>query len=683
MEDTNIIIINLHGGCPYSLLPTALKKMEHLRNLQQTSDYYTQTYNRHTLPEGSLEDLILGGNSSMFDHPWNKWSGNSDASASGFHAFKKAGYKVYMKGMFGVKHELNNRVSSIPYDMLRSLQEYGIDEFEARDASFSNEPSYLHDNKIFDDIEKLVNERKSKDKTFIMANLMAFQDAERILFSRRKKEPSRIPTFDFSQVEGHVLMSNLFETIRDSSHIPKSSTVDDPRSDSAIQSNKISGLKSSAYLHDWLTGTNNSLYTIEEITNIHRFCWTLFEYINERIGRLLKLLDNKYIVVLMADQGLSLYEHGCFRHQPWDTCLRGFIMINYPNQLEGNIIDNPKPTAFLLPTLARACGIKWPKANKTLHDCENCATTLFIAPSYLSKRELVSSSVHNFHCFFIRTKVEYLASQYTIIMWFSYMHINDPSSVLRNPIKNCIIGIPIQDLVKKGYIVQIYNTTSDPDELDDLTIRENWLTSETALQLKAISDNTNANLGFDTFKFSFPKNIEGLNLTNSSFSPFQQISLNLRRDEISSKQDAATEIKLEEIVKDKFGSNAIIQHTNIKENITVLVSLKYNNEWLPLPFHGSFFPNVLKSLGSIVDINGFIYPIQEYGSNFLLVGENCKILLKTHYQLLNISFYIATEHIRNDDINYPLNENESFASENSLNSSAISRARASNRRIRK
>ena len=88
MEDTNIIIINLHGGCPYSLLPTALKKMEHLRNLQQTSDYYTQTYNRHTLPEGSLEDLLLGGNSSMFDHPWNKWSGNSDAEASGFHAFK-------------------------------------------------------------------------------------------------------------------------------------------------------------------------------------------------------------------------------------------------------------------------------------------------------------------------------------------------------------------------------------------------------------------------------------------------------------------------------------------------------------------------------------------------------------------------------------------------------------------
>eukprot|EP00965_Chrysotila_dentata_P223642 6193694-Pleurochrysis_carterae.AAC.1 len=137
---SDVVIVNMHGGCPNSLWMRALSELAAFRYLRDTSTVYTNVASRSTVPEASLFELITGGaKHNIIDRSYRQQSRDHDPSLSLFHQFKqKANYSVHLKGCFGIDPSLNpfSHPSQSPNACSR-LAAYGIDEFECSDSAFT------------------------------------------------------------------------------------------------------------------------------------------------------------------------------------------------------------------------------------------------------------------------------------------------------------------------------------------------------------------------------------------------------------------------------------------------------------------------------------------------------------------------------------------------------------------
>lgn len=703
MSQPDVIIINMHGGCPYSLFPTAIKRLSNFKYLKESSRYYTQTYSKYVLPEASLENIINSGYSNINDHIWHSWCKKSNPESSGFHIFKNAGYKTYLKGLFGLERRFNPHQSILqPFNMKTELKAYGIDEFEFQDSAFSCQSYWGHDKQVFESVKNILEEDSDSPK-FIMANLYGCKDIDKISMSNRSPECEDVvvPCFDNFETNARVY------DVESERCVSKSVTEDDPRNPSSIRAKDIEGLKASAILHDWLRGREFSEHdTIDNVLELHSFCWSVFELIDSEIGKLRSKVKPNTIFVFMSDQGLSLYEHGSIRNDPWETCMRGFIMLKRPYQTDGDIVDRPVSNDALFPTIASLCNIQWPRNCKHLDNEEIGCLTLSLSPSSLANRILLSQDSKDatkFRSFFLRSKlcIEN-GSCFTVIVWFCVNHLKMNSE--EQCVKNPIIGLPFEEFTQNDLILQVYNVSQDSDELNDISMDKYWLKSEVSRELKAKFDQLQADTGFDKFDLYIPQKVYTTSPCDIVYCPFQsntnlrskyaqlfneQITYELKTIKNSLNDLRKTERKststqsdsIEEIILNKFGEKAVTRSfDHISDNITIFVSMTDNNieNWLILPIYGLWEPHQLKHMVPVMDINGTIHSVREMHGNCISINF-CKIFLQTLFKFQRNYYYIAIQ----QSVTGISNDVTSTTSEPVRENPALMRARSSRAKQRR
>jgi hypothetical protein len=248
-ERKNVLIINIHGGFPSSMIEKAFTQLSTLRDIKEKSDMYTRVYPTNVSAGPSLHDIIMDAPlGSMIDSVWHdEWCYVRKPSRSLFHIFKQNGYSTNLFGAFGLDKKLDPHVNmnNYPGTLQKSLQFYGVDDFEAQDAAFTCQMAFAHDREVISRACNFFQDRDNKSEfQFTMINLLGCQDIHKCNFQQEQHEETTVPSISLQHIDewsNQGLFSNVKYTEENEKRHSCNVCNDNPR-DANSDSSKIPAL---------------------------------------------------------------------------------------------------------------------------------------------------------------------------------------------------------------------------------------------------------------------------------------------------------------------------------------------------------------------------------------------------------------------------------------------------------
>lgn len=527
-ERFNVLVLNIHGGFPSCMIKQAFRQLPNLASLAQKSDFYNRAYPTNVCAASSLHDIIMDAPlGSMIDTVWHDWCYVRHPSRTLFHIFQQNGYGTNLFGAFGLDKKLDPHANmhNYPGNTNKSLQMYGIDEFETQDAAFTCQMAFAHDKDV---LRRAASFLESVDGlNFTMINLLGCQDVHKCSFESVEEESVSVPLIHFDELEQCFDPKNL-----DARQLPKS-VDDNPRN--TTETNQA--LHRTTMLYDWLRGNacqNKTKPESMKIANgLRRFSWKCLVELDKNIGIVLEALKTnkkQTIIYITSDHALSLFEHGVICESPWDSCLRSFLLIHHPDQVTTREVETPYTLASLSSKIMNDCNLyaDWHVSGIA----ESTALTIGVSPSWLCRAFLEPKiNVFTFRTFFLRMILCRHGRLYSIITWFSIQDLLSASNIetatmtdmeksllcktrreWQNPILN--------DFSERLFDIQVFDLSTDPTEMHNIA-NETWLNGKAANAMKKEFDSAMVNSGYEVLLIAFPDNVHEMTPDRITFCSVQ------------------------------------------------------------------------------------------------------------------------------------------------------------------
>lgn len=652
MEHTNnVIVLNVHGGIPTSMMKKAFKQLPNFAYLAENSDMYTRAYPSNAAAGPALHDIIMDAPlGSMTDSIWHDWCHVRKPTRSIFNVFKQNGYTTNLFGAFGLDRKLDPHVTmyNYPGDAQKSLEMFGIDQFETQDAAFTCQLAFAHDKDV---MKRVCSFFESLDTlNFTMINLLGAQDIHKCNFDQVDGDEVAVPVVDSDDIEmwsKNGFLADLKVQDIDSRQYAENVLKDNPRHDNTTSS-KIQGLQRATMLYDWLRGKSNERdksneQILHNVSELHRFAWKCLLKLDEGIGNMILALKkqnllNKTIIYMTCDHPISLFEHGEICEAPWDACLRSFLVVRHPDQVRGREFDQAISLAHLSRRIMEDCNIY---ADWHVTVPASCVMTLGLCSSWLCRAFLLPRiNVFSFKTFFMRFVVNRFGRLYSVIVWFSivdlfestgtqYMNMSDDEMadlcVRQTEWVNPIVGKDISDL----NCIQVYDLTVDSSELYNIATPE-WIRSKAANSIKNDIDYAINEYTGNILKITFPKNVHEMTPDRITFCSVQlhhkvkdriknEKSKIMKSIAIQTEQFSMIQLLTREFGPDFENLFAPKLQRHSTNHLTLFLPQPIPQtwpEWLPIPFSGLFTKETLSMFAR--------YNVEMYDSN------NNKVKFKKH-----------------------------------------------------
>ena len=526
----DVVLLNVHGGFPSSMIRRAVLELPNLKSLTEHASFHDRVYPTNACAGPALHDTIMDAPlGSMVDGVWHEWAYTRRATRSLFHVFQRAQYATRVYGAFGLDARLDPHAHMHvrPSDFDHSLESYGVDVCDAQDAAFTCQLGIAHDRDTFDRVAAHLADG-SRGNQLTMVNLLGCQDAHKCSFRDIDPETVAIPVMNFETKDAY-----------DERMFAETVTVDDPRSDESASA-RIDPLRRSAQLKDWLQGANGDCSRaalVRTITGLHRFCWKCLQQLDEGVGLVVEALRRanrleNAIIYVYSDHAISLYEHGELCEAPWDACLRSFLIRRVPRSPRSSQTA-PLSLANFATMLLDDCGIvaDWHMAPALPNAC----VTVGIALSWLARASMDPIvSVFNLRTFFVRTAIYHHDRLYSVVQWFGLQDLidaagaddfADPESKAKSMHKRSQWPNPVSDAsfdeLRRKRALQIYDLHADPEERWNLAEDQRWVGSGLASQLEGVIQQAMAHHKLQSFTLVIPPDVHRLSPEHVTFCSVQ------------------------------------------------------------------------------------------------------------------------------------------------------------------
>lgn len=503
-----------------------IEELETIGELARCSEVYERAYPTNACAGPSFYDIVMDAPlGSMTDNCWHPWSQCRTTSRSIFHVFGQNGYHTRLFGAFGLDRRLDPHLHMhTPCERLdESLRMYGIDEYELQDPSFTCQLALAHDRDVLERAAATLRDPNRGENALTVINLLGCQDAHKCTFHDMDPHKVNIPSMNFERGK------------YDERIFSESVIHDDPRcAESASHGREA--LRRAARLHDWIRGVDSVTLTKEElvrtITGMHRFSWKCLEQLDFGLSQIIQALreTNRYddaIIYLFSDHAFSLYEHGEHCETPWDSCLRTFAIRKAPHASPTRVHE-PLSLGDLPHMLFDDCRFfcDWHVARTLKGTC----ITLGLAVSWLAR-----ANVHprcdpiGLRTFFVRAVTRHNDRLYAVAFWFSLLDLarasginteRDPSVLsrvfeTRTTWNNPVLSRSFSEFGEDDAF-QVYDLTSDRNELHDLSKLPEWCRTDTALAVKQAVDDALRHHKLEMLSLIVPTNVHALSANRVS-----------------------------------------------------------------------------------------------------------------------------------------------------------------------
>ena len=601
MGRRDVLVINLRGGVPPDLVAEARRSLRAFAALSSQGEWHTRVYSEHVHAAGVLDGLIGGGFSNILDRVHYPWSGLPRPERSVFHAFRAAGYRTYMRGGFGLERTWNPRDFPVQPPTLKDrLVSYGVDDFESTDSAFdATTAASCHDDAVFDKVEALLRTRRTIP-VLVWANLHACADAHRHAYAT---DTSTCSVACWAAAPGAP------------------PAFPEPPPEPACIPHAAAHAASRAFDAERGRTHGNAACVSSRARDI---CWDCLWRLDERLARVLSI-QQKLAVVLLADSGFGLFEHGALGGElsPWDRCLRGFVAICPPRPgRRGVISDAPETVASVFATLTELCAIDVDRRIPALGSGSEGAASVQLALSTPRLARYIDVSEEDFCGFFVRGCVRAQGGTFSIIAWFALRHLGAPSELgaTRNP----TLGVPISELRRRGISVYVFDLEADPDEMKNLADQPGWDASTVCFEIKARFDDVQVNSRMDAFESldaaSFCKAPPAIGLAYEAHAACGA--------RVAKYRDAATQtVSMASVALQRFGDAATCGELENLTRATVIVALG-RSEQAPA-FAGHWTPDELRRCNAITDLEGNPHPVRAHPRDVVSIGT-FRVYLRTY-----------------------------------------------------
>lgn len=658
----NVLVINIHGGFPSCMINKAFNQLPTLNDIYKRSEVHNHAYPSNSSAGPSLHDIIMDAPlGSMVDSVWHDWSHVRQASRTIFHVFKQYGYTTNIFGAFGLDKKLDPHANmqNYPGESTRSLEYYGVDEFETQDAAFTCQMAFAHDKDVISRACNFFENREKSEPFFTMMNLLGCQDIHKCNFESSDSSNIAVPSVSIDNLDKwseNGILPNVKYIDADEKRHAENVCCDNPRNDMS-ESSKIVALRRANMLYDWLRGGakhNKSFSDTLRIANeMHRFAWKCLVELDKSLSTLFKKLQTKdylsnTIIYITSDHPISLFEHGEICEAPWDSCLRSFLLIYKPGQTKCSIHPEPYTLAHLPLRIMSDCNIY---ADWHVNVETNTSVTIGICPSWLCRTFIEPKiSVIEFSGFFVRFITNYNYRLYTIVYWFSIYDLlkcNNISFESLSYVDTLTLCTRYNEWKNPTYFndfvvdkVQVYDMTTDPEEKHNI-VNKDWIASNAGLYLKKIFNEALEKCSYQKLSIKFPENISELTPDKITFCSVQlhhRLRERLNDNKVKNIKDCECQtdvFNLSEAIERKIGSEYCKQLISRVQKIqyipmTIFASLSTTKwqDWFPEPLIGCFpydtFVYLARANISVTDIKNQTYNIHTSKTGDIILN-NCVI----------------------------------------------------------
>ena len=538
-ETASVLIINVHGGFPSSMIQKAFQQLPNLRDLSAHSDLHTRAYVTNIVEEASLHDLIMDAPlGSMIDNVWHEWGQVRRPSRTLFHIFQQQGFRTELFGAFGLDRRLDphTNMCNFPNSCQKRLQYFGIDTFESQDAAFACGLAVERDEDVFRSACSFLESINPALPSMCMINLLGCKDVHKLRFSTVTTENSRVPSVPVDVISERSHSVGLTGVVCVDPKLHSANVADNPRSEMSASAGVVA-LKRTAMLYDWLRDERphekSGTHGVRVASEMSRFSWESLLQLDKCIGQLLTTLKTSGRITttriyVTSDHPISLFQHGQVDHTPWDACLRSFLLVHQPGQVGGRILDHPYTLAHLPTRIMNDCGIY---ADWHVHASSTSALTVGLAPSSLCSAFIEPPiDVFEFSAFFMRLATCRAGRIYSMIAWFCIKDLFEASNVEFETLSRaerahvCAATRAWENPVMKSHlskqIVQVYDLTIDPSEEHNL-VNPEWIEGNAASALYAELCAAIIQCGYNSLQMNFPPNVHEMTPDHITFSHLQ------------------------------------------------------------------------------------------------------------------------------------------------------------------
>jgi hypothetical protein len=498
----NVYVINLSGGIPSALIERALRQLPTFARIRACGTTYSRAYVTNACPTAALHDAIADAPlGAMNDNAAHSWSVTQRPSRTIFDAFLSNGYSTELRGALGIDDSMNpHRVSythsTTPADRMRSL---GIGEFDEHDAAFLPcQLARVHDERACAAAAASIA-RSRPTPHFLLLSLLGCRD----LLRCGDNEQRAVAGIDLGKdgiSTSYPGWAPAYPPVSDHERLFATNVLKDDVNVAGSRASLIPPLVAQARLDSLLHGGAPRDVPLF-VRRCHDFAWNVLRSIDVALAQVLAAIDDRghfarSVIVLTATATIAMREHGAMASAPWEGCCRSFLIVKSVGQNDAAEATHPVSLGVLAPTLMSEVGIcaDW-------HMRPNTTTppvTLFTAPSAVANASLVDANPATFPCFFVRVVVDLEGVIFAVVWWFSIAtlataaELPDAATALkdeRTEWPNPVIGRPFVDIVNDDSMhMMVYRTSSDAEELHDLSRDDYWLQSSVADKLLTVTD---------------------------------------------------------------------------------------------------------------------------------------------------------------------------------------------------
>lgn len=650
-----VIVLNVHGGYPSSMVDRSLCELSGFRQLAKISATYDRAYPTNACAGSALHDIIMDAPiGTMPDAVWHSWAFVQHATRTMFHVFKQNSYDTRLIGAFGLNRSLEPGIHmhTLSDELRTALRTYGIDECDPQDASFTCQVAFAHDDEA---LERLVSHIDTDADTsrLTVVNLLGCQDAQRCAFAELDPQSRGSVPLDDDDYDERRFSESVLE--------------DDARS-ALAPSHQIDALRRAVMTLDWIRGhatPPSREQTVRSISAMHELCWKCLCRLDDALQKVLAVLAARNrledaIIYLFSDHAMSLYEHGQICEAPWESCLRTLWIRKAPHATARRI-SAPTSLAELVPALFADTNISPVPPWRDPPNTKGCIT-LGLASSWLGRASMPPVvSPLELRTFFLRAVLVYRDQRYAFTFWFS---LGDLMSFPANP--DCEWPNPVLrhtlSMFSKNKALQVYNHATDPHETNNLGQDATWIHGDTATELKLRIDAVVRGFGLERLRLRIPSNPEMIGVDKIDLCAVQLHHRVVRKlappvAALADVADAATQTEsspsLLAALKTAFGNLSAeprLPPTTSKYPITIFVPYDtYANDatwptWAPPPLRGAYTRDTMQRVAThgllVTDaLRGETHTLHTFDDNHVVFGQ-CRILLQTAINIIHSRGYV-------------------------------------------
>tara|TARA_B110001450_G_scaffold256652_1_gene287992 strand:+ start:517 stop:2967 length:2451 start_codon:yes stop_codon:yes gene_type:complete len=688
---SEVVIINIHGGFPSSMVDKSLHELNGFSRLAAMSEVNDRVYPSNACAGPTLHDTFMDAPmGTMTDSVWHPWAFSRRASRTLFHVFKQANFKTHLFGAFGLDARLDphTHMHFHPGNLHAALQVYGIDECDVQDAAFTCQLGFAHDKDVIRRVVDHLRKTPAENRLTVV-NLLGCQDAHKCAFHDVDPEKTVIPVMSFDNVQ-NAYDERCFAT----------SVVDDDVRKIGSHAHEIDALRRSALLKDWIRGCSSKCEReelVRVVSGLHHFCWKCLQEIDNGLREILETLDkNKRlddaVIYLYSDHPISLYEHGELCEAPWEACLRSFVIRKSRQTSHPTRTSAPFSTARLPVMMLNDAGIfaDWHIAPKP----SACCVTLGLACSWLVRAKMDPEiDIRQLRTFFVRAIVFFNSRPYAFTFWFGIADLlGSDTLALREEWPNPVLHGSLSEFATRKAL-QVYEHTTDPYETNNLASTIPWLIGDSATSIKKIIDDELMALNLQNIQLKIPETILSLSIDDVSFCSVQlhnrirervramsSTPLTLSKVSMCHAETQTNEVTLRDALSNTYGPNichmlqAQVPVQPIGMPLTIFaphddIDTEEWPVWVPLPIRGAYnrdsMLKVAKNGMSVTDaISGRTHVPTGFDSENVFF-QSCRVLLKTAVNIFHSGGLVVGYRVFRDEKEATLRRREDTTPSNS------------------